>query len=312
MDFTIEGLLFERLTNIAKILQCESEDLIHEVVRKGLEQVELQNKKKNLLNLEPINGNLQTEEFDQKWKDFVSSHLNLSNRQIHGKIGIPINAVKSLRWKLAGQHILAKPETSDAEMMKMFGIGLPRVRQIRLDQGISHKVGDLTIFVFEHKKEIIDALTNGGKTIIDLIRENKLEITRERLRQKLLEIGVNGSHHSAMWYANKYGHPELGDKEFVQKRLAETKTASGLARETGISEVQMAQIISKHGLVTPSSSRSKVLKMECAGNCGKELFVLERIVNMDLKKNPGKKFWHKKCWGRFVGQNYGKGRKKSA
>lgn len=173
-------------------------------------------------------------------------------------------------------------QRSDVEIAKLCGEKPQQIRRFRYNLGLLRKrgsktgerIGKLRRFVRKRRGEIEHALTEGGKTKVDIIRDYSVGITRERMRQILNAEGIKHRpfERKAQWYAQRCGIPKLASSV----RLTEMLTLEGSAREValrlGISRWFVFKVADLLGIKN-SFKRAKVnlIKLICR-TCGSKFF----------------------------------------
>ena len=271
--------------------------------------------------------------------DDVSNNILLSNRELSKKFGIKTIVVSRYRDLLVEKYLRGDGSSqSVVSTAAKFGTSISKVTEIRQSIGLAKpdiETNGADFSVLGSREDIVFALTRGGKSSSDLLREHKLRVSRQRMQQVLAKkfgIAVGAEDRTFEWYArhlskgNEELFKKLVDKPALEIRLA-TTPISVLAAEFGI----ITRTLSNYFRVRLGIDTSKALlnrsRMElvCSNSsCKRPDRKFSRstsIVRRDRQRNPEKlDFCSKRCFGQYVGatigfvahpENAGRGRKVS-
>lgn len=211
----------------------------------------------------------------------ITAHPELSHEELALQFKTSPDLVKKLRMSLASEF-LEKGEwqkETDGGIGARFGLkdsDIGRLRRtfnlMRIRGQYNSREGESSaekyIVLLGGFETIKEALTNGGKNIVDLFHDKGIttaEISREWMRRVVGTIGLTGneSQHTSLWYANRILGPdkaeiarELATPESFRKQLAEAGGCAALSKKLGVAEHKLRVLAEKIGLV---SEEDKVL-----------------------------------------------------
>lgn len=286
----ISNRLFDILVKLTKTRKWSTERALQKVIEKGLAT---------------LNGQLSKkveEEPPQRIISLIAPIIRKSNRKISSEIGIEEKEVRLARIHIARKLIRAHwLQKNDSEIGEMCGLSRMLIAILRNKMGLFRLRGakggkpnrrsKARKWLLKNRTLVIRQLRDGGKTTVDIIRDGKLNIGRERFRQICEECDIPTGHivKTAKWYACRLGHPKLGDKEYFKKRLAQFRSYRNFASSVGIPRICLYNLALKHGLST--RIKRKVKNCKCAF-CKKRF---KRDESQCCRTKSGKLFCGKKC-----------------
>lgn len=232
-------------------------------------------------------------------------------RGIAIELGVPVGEVFRARNEIACAFISENwKKMSDSEMAVALGL-----REGTRVASIRHILG---FFRYTLRKKMPDnfdpeelrkAIIEGGETLQGFIRRRGIPVTRERLRQIAGNFGIDTKQRTALWYANKYGHPELGDKTTIERLLAEKGRAPSAAAAVGLTGDKFFRLCKAHG-ITPPKNRppAEMVELTCS-QCGGKFKRQKALIEFQRSRRPEQTLWFcsKKCQGKRLGSLKGSG-----
>lgn len=199
-------------------------------------------------------------------------------------LGVTPKVMLELRRKIREKYISAHWQTeSDGEIGRKLGMSYTVVLHIRCALGLHHARGwsrlkELTNPNSARNKinrsDLEHALTKGGLTLVDYVRAHNLGITRERMRQLADELEVRQDR-SPLWYATRWGIPELAGKAWLEHELHQRRSMRAVADAHRLHVLRVAKMVTLLGIPSDLSGsrggRSQVkalVEVTCAA-CGK-------------------------------------------
>ncbi|MDP3646004.1 MAG: hypothetical protein Q8R25_02875 [bacterium] len=247
-------------------------------------------------------------------KCFVRAHPELTIRQIADERHLAAPMVSALRREDAIRLLKAEfPALSDADLAGRVGLTCYELRRVRKSLGLYRLRGARAAAPHKSRKifpsklgtvaEICYALTEGGMTVVDIVRRRKVKISRQRAHTIIEEMGLVESKlvRTARWYATRIGHPELGEKISTKAIMKGAYSVSAVADRLRprVSQEILSRILKLHGL---DSRRVpfKSVSLVCA-YCGKKFTIpgYEYRARMRLGKRKRKLCCKRKCSSRF-------------
>lgn len=160
-------------------------------------------------------------------------------------------------------------------------------------------------------------MTEKGKTVVDILAERNIKVSRERARQMFLEhysIAVRELARKPEWYLRraKILSEEvikiLMTKEGMEKALAETGGCEGLAQKLKVSGSTLRMVCNLLA-IDPTLPRvhGEMISFSCTF-CGKPVYRLKKYEEKERKKKQH--FCNQICHGYWLGKNHGGGRSK--
>jgi hypothetical protein len=244
-------------------------------------------------------------------RSFIETHLDTPNEILSVTLNHPTSVIKAYRLFLAENYLKKhKVEESDIVSAKRFGLLVKEYSSLRCSLGIfrpDSRRNTTGPFSLENASNLRIALTDGGKTIADIIKDNNLSITREGARQKLRELGIVGSasQRTLLWYSNRLVGlnrsdlaSKLTDKEWVISQLAECGGQSGFAARYALSIDSLKSYFNfRLKLRTRLKKRhAEMVELVCT-YCGSKFYRPKSIVGREKKRFPNKikSFCNKIC-----------------
>jgi len=167
-------------------------------------------------------------------------------------------------------------DVGDQEIGEKVGLGRGHVSGIRLSLGFKLNRKSKREKAVANKVDFDDlrnALTKGGYTQTEYLRQHHLGITRERLRQICEEEGVPHGREArtSEWYfarlVRQYGKEEFGNKEWVAERFEEAgRNVYGLAAVLKVTFRSASQILDFHGIERKfrCESKDELVEVTCS------------------------------------------------
>jgi hypothetical protein len=314
MNFEITGKLLERTTALARDLQCGSWDIMSEIYRKGLDAMESDRPPR------PTQRADITEVLTEEERNRILSSPESSDYALSIALLKPVSVIRRYRLVLAEKHIREHFDDSDLISAPKFGLSVIAYKRLRIRLGFLHS----RVCAVNNKKiepsdlgtsdEIRYALTEGGQTISDIIRDKGLPISRERARQIILEYGLTGKadQRRPIWYARRLVGKDrdelainLANKDWVAEQVAGSGRVSALAAKLAITETRLECYLRKHldrvGL-KPLNSWATLVELKCS-HCGGSIWRRKSLVESEKKRYPErtKHFCNKMCQGKWLG-----------
>jgi hypothetical protein len=255
-------------------------------------------------------------------KAFVKDNLSLSNLEIARKFGVKKKLVAEYRRSLLRTYL--QGEGKDAKVAAtavMYGMHPVEVSHLRSSLGLARPdvKTNYDLSALGSRENILFALTRGGKTTMDLIREFNLSVSREGFRQILIKrFGITGAEDRTYeWHARRMARgkeelfQKLVDKPALEAKLS-TTPITVVAAELGV-DIRPLDLYLKNHLhldVSVALSNKRMTELVCSNpECDKpegKFFRPTRSVKKDREKNPGKSvFCSKKCFGQVIGRTIG-------
>lgn len=254
-------------------------------------------------------------------KEFVQTNMaTMTGRQIATKLECAVASVMQARNEIVEQFIRANWETmTDGEMGRELGRNRAYISLARNRLELRRKAGGYSrrkILLPLSKNELEKALTEEGLTLEEYGRKPGIGVTRERIRQLADQIGVS-QEKKPSWYANRWGKPELGDKEWVEKELAAKGSVPAFAASLAISCAKIRRICSLHEITPPVWRHSLfqgTVQLHCY-HCSASFTVKKARVAALEKRGHRRHFCGKKCfleWAKTHGNELHKNKKETA
>ena len=323
MNFDITGSLLERIVEISNQIKITVAETAVRVFNLGLDQLGKAQEEGTSETTFPNNGpflttkiigihewpSILTDEQKQVTREQLSS---LPLREIAAGLGVSVAEVFRARNEIIRDFVSQNWQTmSDSEMAKKLGFKWgTQIAKIRFGLKL-HRESFYRESVRDeiNPDELRKAITAGGETLTGFCRKRNILVTREYIRQIAGDFGIDTKHRTPLWYANKCGHPELGDKTAVERLLAEKGRAPSAAAAVGLTESKFLRICKAHG-ITPPKNRPPVEMVELTcSQCGSVFKRLKTLVESQKGRHPEQKTWFctKKCQGKMLGSLRGSG-----
>ena len=237
-------------------------------------------------------------------KEFVRANMAImTNQPIAAQLQCTVAAVMQARNEICDSFIRANWEKmTDGDMGRALGCVGTKIAKRRNQLGLRRIQGGgarKKIQVALTKEILEKMLTEDGLTLADIGRNNG--VSRERIRQIADNLGVSYER-KPMWWANYWGKPELGNKEYVEQMLAEKGSASALARFLGLIDrsghIKIKKICAMHGIAVPKFRKSDfqgTVELKCA-HCLSPFTIDKSRMTQLQKKGYGNFFCGKTCF----------------
>ncbi len=235
-------------------------------------------------------------DLDDNAKYFVANHPELSLLQCANLTNSGPESVLRYCRKLATAYIQVNGVTElDAEIGRRFHLNVTEIGSIRSILGLLRTRGShghnrkVVLADLGTKAELEFALRRGGKTLVDIVHEKRLPISRERARQLIAKYGLtsNSEERTASWYAYRCGHPEFVDKVCFETALKESGNIHKFSLSLSLDDRILHRIVDLHGINVPKT----VPRIELVCSCGKKFFRRESLIKKQKKENPNRKFF---------------------
>lgn len=319
-----------RIGLIAERNDLSVDDLIPKLLEKGLSFYEKSNIRE--IRAKSKHKNKETEQkkvapcvLTEEMKGYIKENIILPTYDIGVKLGVKRSAVAEYKKFLITAYVKGDgKEESVTSISAKFRVPYLYVSRIKKSVGSlrPRKFEGLDLSMLGTKEEILFALTRGGKSNEDLIREHNLKISRQGLEMALakrLGISVGSNDRTAEWYARRISltnddlFKKLCDRNQMEKSLLKS-TLIEFSAELGISKSILKTYLEKHlGINTGNAlSTNKQTELVCSNpKCikpGGKFFRRTATVRRDREKNPGKPvFCSRKCFGQNNGNTSGFG-----
>lgn len=171
-------------------------------------------------------------------------------------------------------------------------------RRLGLEKQRGRKEGLVGVKAQIDCKWLEKALNEDGLTQADVARQ--LHVTRGEICRVCKDWGTKVQK-TALWYANKYGMPELTDKDWFEKELRAARSIEALSRKLGFYPGFVREQAKRIG-VDPSvlTYQGERVQLTCT-HCRKKIIRLKS----DLRPNQTTFFCDKVCHGKWLGTQFG-------
>jgi len=274
MDFEIKGKSLERAVFLAQRLGCREEVLFPEIFRKGLDAVESGNniarsKGGKPSDMPALDLSVVPADLSKSQKSFIRKNLvSMDDALIAKRIGSAPLIVRACRYQLASEYIPGHYlKETDVTIGEKFGIDSNRIMLLRKrlnilrerGKGLNTACSNRKVFAEQlgTRKEIIFALTKGGKTLYELFRDKGLNVRRQRACQiieRRFSLSVRGLEKEPIWYIRRMlkGKPDklaraLAVKEKMEKAVNEAGGVKQYAQKIGVIESTLRYMCSHIG-----------------------------------------------------------------
>jgi len=174
-----------------------------------------------------------------------------------------------------------------------------KVAQMRFKLGFSrHELRKIHI----DSEELRKAINEGGETMAGFCRRRGIPLTRERIRQIASDSEIDVKNRTPLWFANKYGHPELGERAVVERLLAEKGRVPAAAAAIGLTERKFSCICRVHNIALPKNRPATMIGLTCS-QCGIVFKRPKALVKWLKRRYPERKtcFCTLRCKGKWLG-----------
>lgn len=249
-------------------------------------------------------------------KECVRANMTaMTNLQIAEQLECTISEVMQAKNEITEAFVRANWEKmTDGEMGRAFGCIGAQISRIRHRLGLRRKTGGdkhKKIQIAITKEGLEKALTEEGLTLEEFAKKPRVSVSRERIRQIADNLGVKNEK-TPLWYANRLGKPELGNKEWLEKALAEKGSVSAvgnyLALRHGDVE-KIKKIYAMHGIVLQKQERPNfqgTVELHCH-HCTAAFTLNKSQMKQIEKKGIKRHFCGDKCfheWARTHGSEF--------
>ncbi|TSC58944.1 MAG: hypothetical protein Greene041679_25 [Parcubacteria group bacterium Greene0416_79] len=309
MNFDIKGALLEQIIALADKLQTTVAEFLHRAILAGMNALEREPQG----HTEPIEGQLVTmatrqhflpSPLTEKQKAFVKTNIAvMKNPQIAARLQCTVMAVIQAKNEIIESFIRARWEQmTDGEMGRALGFHKLYISIRRRQLGLLRRRGRTSgkkSYAALTKERLEKMLTQEGLTLEKIGRNNGL--SRERIRQIAVNLGVKRKRRP-IWWAKKWGKPELGDRAWVKRALAAKGRVSAIAASLALPHGKVKKICLMHGITLPVYKGrvfQGLVELHCDQCNG--LFLRKNSVQRGLKKKGIKHhFCRKKCYTEWL------------